>query len=322
MNDVIMKATRDGYGEGVVELGEKNKNVVVLTGDLKESTRVEEFSKKFPERFIECGVAEQNMMGIAAGLAAAGKLPFVSSYAVFSPGRNWDQMRVSVCYSNLPVNIMGAHTGVSVGPDGATHQALEDITITRVLPNMTVVVPCDYLETKKATLAAETVKGPYYCRFAREKTPVITTPETPFKIGKAEILADFGTDAAILACGPLVYQSLVAAKELEEEGIKVRVVNNHTIKPMDIHTVLKAARDCGAIVTVEEHQIMGGMGSAVAEILGQNFPVPMEMIGMANCFGESGQPEELLEKYGMSVKAIKEAVKKIVVRKLDKNKEK
>ena len=314
--DVEQIPTRNGYGEGVVELGEKNKDVVVLTGDLKESTRVEEFAKRFPERFIECGVAEQNMMGIAAGLSAAGKIPFVSSYAVFSPGRSWDQLRVSVCYSNLNVNIVGAHTGVSVGPDGVTHQALEDIAITRVLPNMTVVVPCDAIETKKATLVAAGMAGPYYSRFAREKTPVITTPETPFKIGRAEIFADYGEDAAILACGPLVYQSLVAAFELEKEGVKVRVINNHTIKPMDIGMVMKAARDCGAVVTVEEHQVMGGMGSAVAEILAKNYPVPMEMIGMQDYFGESGQPEELLEKYGMSVEAIKMAVKNVIKRKV------
>ena len=313
--DVEQVPTRNGYGEGVIQLGEKNKDVVVLTGDLKESTRVEEFSKRFSERFIECGVAEQNMMGIAAGLASAGKIPFVSSYAVFSPGRSWDQLRVSVCYSNLNVNIVGAHTGVSVGPDGATHQALEDIAITRVLPNMTVVVPCDSIETKKATLAAADMQGPYYSRFAREKTPVITTAETPFEIGKAEIFADYGDDAAILACGPLVYQSLVAAKELEKEGIKVRVINNHTIKPMDVTTIMKAARDCGAIVTVEEHQVMGGMGSAVAEVLAKHYPVAIEMIGMQDTFGESGQPEELLEKYGMSVVKIKEAVKKVISRK-------
>ncbi|KKU28644.1 MAG: Transketolase central region [Candidatus Amesbacteria bacterium GW2011_GWA2_47_11b] len=313
--DVEQVPTRNGYGDGLLELGARVGEIVVLTGDLKESTRVEEFAKRFPERFIECGVAEQNMMGIAAGLASAGKIPFVSSYAVFSPGRSWDQLRVSVCYSNLNVNIVGAHTGVSVGPDGATHQALEDIAITRVLPNMTVVVPCDYWETKKATLAAASRLGPYYSRFTREKTPVMTTEETPFEIGKAAVFADYGDDAAILACGPLVYQSLVAAKELEKEGIKVRVINNHTIKPMDVTTVMKAARDCGAIVTVEEHQVMGGMGSAVAEILVKNYPVPMEFIGMPDAFGESGQPEELLEKYGMSVREIKEAVRNVILRK-------
>ena len=333
-HDVEQTPTRDGYGEGLVELGETNPGVVVLTGDLKESTRVEAFAKKYPERFIECGVAEQNMVGIAAGLAAAGKIPFISSYAVFSPGRSWDQCRVSVCYSNLNVKIAGAHTGVSVGPDGATHQALEDIAIMRVLPNMTVVVPCDAIETKKMTLASVARPGPVYFRFAREKTPVITTAETPFEIGKAEVLWDsqnfqfsnsnfqiisefsnLQNQVAIVACGPLVYQSLVAAKELHGEGIGTTVVNNHTVKPMDAATITKVARDCGAVVTVEEHQIMGGMGSAVAEVLAANYPVPMEYVGMPNKFGESGQPEELLEKYGMSVAAIKEAVKRVMPRK-------
>ena len=314
--DVEQIPTRNGYGEGVVELGEKNKDVVVLTGDLKESTRVEEFAKRFPERFIECGVAEQNMMGIAAGLAAAGKIPFVSSYAVFSPGRSWDQLRVSVCYSNLNVNIVGAHTGVSVGPDGVTHQALEDIAITRVLPNMTVVVPCDAIQAKKATQAIAGIPGPCYLRLTREPTSVITALDSFFEIGKAQILAEYGQDAAIVACGPLVYQSLVAAKELEKEGVGVIVVNNHTIKPMDVGMIMKVARNCGVVVTVEEHQVMGGMGSAVAEVLAKNYPVPMEMIGMQDCFGESGQPEELLEKYGMSVAAIKKAVKNVIKRKV------
>src|SRR3989344_625341 len=234
-----MVPTRNGYGEGLLELGEKNTKVVVLTGDLAESTRVLEFAKKYPQRFIECGVAEQNMTGIAAGLAAAGKIPFVSSYAVFAPGRSWDQTRVSVAYSNLNVKIAGAHTGVSVGPDGATHQALEDIAIMRVLPNMTVVVPCDSVETKKCTLAAADRPGPVYFRFAREKTPVVTTAESPFEIGRAETLFEAGQDAAIVACGPLVYQSLVAAKSLESEGVKVTVINNHTIKPMDTIAVLR-----------------------------------------------------------------------------------
>lgn len=319
--DVEQIPTRHGYGEGLLELGEKNPNVVVLTGDLAESTRVLEFAKKYPDRFFECGVAEQNMMGIAAGLAAAGKIPFISSYAVFSPGRSWDQCRVSVCYSNLNVKIAGAHTGVSVGPDGATHQALEDIAITRVLPNMTVIVPCDAIETKKCTLAASNAVGPVYFRFAREKTPIMTTAETPFEIGKTEVFWDSNHESGIMnnvgiiACGPLVYQSLIAAKELHAEGIGTMVINNHTVKPMDVGTIMKVARDCGAIVTVEEHQIMGGMGSAVAEVLAANYPVPMEFVGMQNTFGESGQPEELLLKYGMSVKAIKESVKKVIARK-------
>ncbi len=314
--DVEMIPTRNGYGEALVELGESNPDVFVLTGDLAESTRALEFAKKFPERFVEVGVAEQNMMGIAAGLAASGKTPFISSYAVFSPGRSWDQMRVSVALSNLNVKIVGAHTGVSVGPDGATHQALEDIAITRVLPNMTVVVPCDSIETKKLTLGAAKLNGPVYFRFAREKTAVITTSETPFEIGKAEILWESkNPEVAIVACGPLVYEALIAAKELEQNGIQTLVVNNHTVKPMDEKTIISVARKTGAVVTVEEHQVNGGMGSAVAEVLAKNHPVPMEFIGMQDHFGESGEPEELLEKYNMKAKDIIEAVKKVITRK-------
>lgn len=320
--------TRNGYGEALLELGESNPDVVVLTGDLAESTRVLEFAKKFPDRFIECGVAEQNMMGIAAGLAANDKIPFISSYAVFSPGRSWDQMRVSVAYSNLNVKIAGAHTGVSVGPDGATHQALEDIAITRVLPNMTVVVPCDSIETKKATLAGAKLVGPYYFRFAREKTPVITDRDTRFEIGKSEIFWDSVTHSsslkshvsnsvAIIGCGPLVYECLLAAKKLHEDGIESIVVNNHTVKPMDVQTITKVAKLTGAIVTVEEHQVQGGMGSAVAEVLVKNYPVPMEFVGMQDTFGESGEPNELLEKYKMKSRDISEACKRVLARKLN-----
>ncbi len=312
--DVEQVPTRNGYGEGVVALGEKNPNVVVLTADLSDSTRANMFQEKFPERFIECGIAEQNMMGIAAGLALSGKIPFVSSYAVFVPGRCWDQLRISVCYSKANVKVVGAHAGISVGPDGATHQALEDIASVRCLPNIIVVVPCDSIETKKATVAFGEYKGPAYFRFAREKTPVMTTEDTPFQIGKAEVFKD-GTDVTIVACGPLVYQSLVAAKELVKDGILAEVINNHTIKPMDKLTIAASAKKTGAVVTVEEHQITGGLGGAVAEVLAENFPVPMERVGMPDCFGESGSPEELLEKYGMSVKKIKEAVKNVLKKK-------
>lgn len=312
--DIQQIPTRNGYGEGLLELGQVDEKVVVLTADLAESTRVEEFGKKYPERFIECGVAEQNMMGIAAGLALYGKTPFVSSYAVFSPGRSWDQLRVSVCYSQANVKIAGAHTGISVGPDGATHQALEDIAITRTLPNLTVVVPCDSIETKKATLALGHMQGPAYFRFGREKTPVMTTVETPFVVGKAEIFRP-GKDVAIIGSGPVLYNALLAAMDLEKEGISAMVVNNHTIKPIDSQTIIQAAKTCGAVVTVEEHQVMGGCGSAVAEVLVQNFPVPVEMVGMQNTFGESGKPEELLSKYKMDKTAIIEAVRKVIKRK-------
>ncbi len=312
--DVQTAGTRDGYGQALLELGEKNHDIVVLTADLAESTRVEEFGKKFPERFIECGVAEQNMMGIAAGLALGGKIPFVSSYAVFSPGRSWDQLRVSVCYTEANVKVAGAHTGISVGPDGATHQALEDIAIVRVLPNIVVEVPCDAIEAKKTTLAAAAHKGPFYFRFGREKTPIITTDDAPFEVGKAQVLKD-GDDATIVACGPLVYQSLLAAKQLEDKGINVRVINNHTIKPIDTLTLAKAAKETGAIVTVEEHQITGGLGGAVAEALVKNYPVPMEFIGVQDTFGESGNTDELYEKYGMSTDAIYKAVQDVIRRK-------
>ena len=312
--DIEQVPTRNGYGEGLLELGADDPRVVVLTADLAESTRVDGFAKKFPERFVECGVAEQNMMGVAAGLALYGKTAFVSSYAVFSPGRNWDQLRVSVCYSNANVKVAGAHTGISVGPDGATHQALEDIAITRTLPNLTVVVPCDSIETKKATIALGNMNGPAYFRFAREKTPVMTTGITPFQIGKAIIFRE-GTDVCVIGSGPVLYNALLAAIELEKEGISVMVVNNHTIKPIDSTTIIAAAKKCGAVVTLEEHQVMGGCGSAVCEVLAQNYPVPVEMVGMQNSFGESGKPEELIEKYGMGVGAVKNAIKQVLKRK-------
>jgi len=312
--DVEQIPTRNGYGDALVELGEKDPRIMVLTGDLSESTRANGFQKKFPNRFVECGVAEQNMMGVAAGLALSGKIPFVSSYAVFVPGRNWDQLRVSVCYTNANVKVAGAHAGISVGPDGATHQALEDIAITRVLPNLTVVVPCDYLETKKATIALAEMVGPAYFRFAREKTPVITTEKTPFEIGKAIVLQE-GKDVTIAGCGPLLYEALVAAHQLEADGISCEIINCHTLKPFDDGTLAKSVKKTGCCVTVEEHQITGGLAGAVAESLSRNQPVPIENIGMPNHFGESGEPNELLEKYGMTAKYIVAAAKKVMKRK-------
>ena len=306
--------TRNGYGEGLVEAGKRDKNVVVLCADLTNSTRSGMFKEVFPERFIEVGVAEQNMMGVAAGLALSGKIPFVSTYAVFCPGVNWSQLRVSVCQSDANVKLTGAHAGVSVGPDGMSHQALEDIAITRCLPGLVVLAPCDAIETKKATIAAAKWKGPVYLRFAREATPVFTTEKTPFKIGRAEIFRQ-GKDATIIACGPLVYNSLIAAERLNKQGIDVRVINNHTIKPMDTKTIIKAAKETRAIVTVEEHQVMGGMGSAVAEVLAKNFPVPIEMVGVQDRWGESGQPDELIEHFGLGVNSIVRAVKKVIRRK-------
>jgi len=308
------KPTRDGYGQGLIELGKKDKNVVVLCADLTGSTRSKMFKDEFPDRFIEVGIAEQNMMGLAAGLALVGKIPFVSTYSVFCPGRNWDQLRISVAYNQANVKLTGAHAGISVGQDGATHQGLEDIAIVRVLPNMTILAPCDVIETKKATIAAGKMEGPVYLRFAREATPVFTTVDTPFRIGEAEVFRK-GQDASIIACGPIVYEALLAAEELSKEGIDVRVINNHTIKPIDDEMIIKAAQETGAIVTGEDHQVIGGLGSAVAEVLSKNHPVPIEMIGVQDRFGESGAPEELMEEFGLVAVNIKEAVKKVLKRK-------
>ncbi len=297
-----------------MELGKYNQDVVVLSADLTESTRTLEFSKKYPGRFIEAGVAEQNMAGMAAGLAFEGKIPFASSFSVFSPGRNWDQIRVSICYSKANVKIAGSHAGLVTGEDGATHQALEDIAITRCLPNMVVLVPCDVLEAKKATVAAALYKGPVYLRFAREKVPVITTFETPFEIGKALVLRE-GDDATVIACGTMVYPALEAAESLAAEGYSVRVINNPSIKPLDTGLIVAAALQTGAVVTAEEHQINGGLGGAVAEVLAMNAPVPQEMVAVADTFGESGRPEELLSKYGLTPEHIASAVKRAIGRK-------
>lgn len=307
-----MLPTRDGYGHGVVEAGEKNDKVVVLCCDLTESTRSLWFKERFPERFIEVGVAEQNMAGIAAGLAQEGYIPFMSSYAVFSPGRNWDQIRVSISYSNNNVKIIGAHAGISVGPDGATHQALEDIAIMRALPNMVVLAPCDAQEARKAIHAAVAYAGPVYIRLTREKTPVMTTSKTPFAIGTANVFVSGGTDVTIIGCGPLVYEALVAARELEKKGVHAEVINCPSVKPLDRATILKSVKKTGCVVTVEEHQVHGGLFGAVSELLAQEYPVPIIPIGMPDTFGESGQPDELLQKYGMKSKHIIAAVKKVL----------
>lgn len=315
--DVEQKPTRDGYGDGLLIAGEKNPNVVVLCADLTESTRSHKFAEKFPERFFEIGVAEQNMATIAAGLGISGKIPFISSYAVFSPGRNWEQIRTTISYNDSNVKIAGAHAGISVGPDGATHQAVEDIATMRVMANMKVFVPCDAIEARKATVAAAKIWGPIYLRFGREKTPVFTADSTPYTPGKAEIFwsAKKKSEALIVGCGPILYNALVAARELEDENIFVTVLNSHTVKPLDENTIVALAKKCGAVVTVEEHQVMGGLGGAVAELLAKNYPAPMEFVGMQNTFGESGAPAELMEKYGMGAKDIKSAVKRVVRRK-------
>lgn len=314
--DVEQIPIRNGYGEGLIIAGEKDPNVVVLCADLTESTRSEAFAKKFPERFFELGVAEQNLATVAAGLGISGKIPFISSYATFSPGRNWEQIRTTISYNDSNVKIAGHHAGISVGPDGATHQAVEDIATMRVMANMKVFVPCDAMEARKVTVAAAQIWGPVYLRFARERTPIVTTEETPFTPGRAEVFWESRKpQVAIIACGTLVYNALMAAKELEKEKIGTIVVNNHTVKPMDEHTIVDAAKKCGAIVTVEEHQVAGGMGSAVAELLAKKHPTPQEFIGMQGIFGESGAPAELIEKYGMGVKDIKRAVEKVIKRK-------
>ena len=313
---ILQKPTRDGYGEGLVAAGEADKNVVALSADLTESTRAEAFAKKFPERFFECGVAEQNMAAIAAGLGVSGKIVFISSYATFSPGRNWEQIRTTISYNDSNVKIAGHHAGISVGPDGATHQAIEDIATMRVMANMKVFVPCDTIEAKKATLAAAKIWGPVYLRFGREKTPLFTTEATPFVPGKAEIFWQSPKpQVVIISCGILLYNALIAARDLEKEDkISTIVLNCHTIKPIDEKEIIALARKIGAVVTVEEHQVMAGLGGAVAEVLAKHAPTPMEFVGMKDTFAESGPPGALIEKYGMGVKDIKAAVKRALRR--------
>jgi len=292
--------TRDGYGDGVTEAGKTNKNIVVLCCDLTESTRSETFKKAFPDQFIQMGIAEQALASIGAGLSLAGKVPFISSYAAFSPGRNWEQIRTTVALQNSNVKIAGAHAGLSVGPDGATHQMLEDIALMRVMPNMTVEVPCDYFETKKTTIAGAKMIGPFYFRFARAASPVFTTQKTPFKIGKAEIFR-FGSDVTFVAAGPVLYEALMAAEQLSKEhGIEARVINAHSIKPFDTKTLIQAAKETGAIVTIEEAQVSGGLAGVVCETLSLTCPVPVERVGVQDTFGESGEPNQLLEAHGLT----------------------
>ncbi|MEK7607842.1 MAG: transketolase C-terminal domain-containing protein [Patescibacteria group bacterium] len=316
--DVEQVPIRKGFGQGLLEAGEKDTNMVGLCADLTESTQMHLFAEKFPKRFVEIGVAEQNLVTVASGMASMGKIPFVSSYAMFSPGRNWEQIRTTIAYNDVPVKIIGSHAGVSVGPDGGTHQAIEDIALMRVLPNMTVISPCDHIEAKKATIEAAKTKTPIYIRLIRDKTPVITTENTPFEIGKAQIYFEPITgkpDVAIIATGALVYRALMVARELEKEKVGVTVVNLSTIKPLDEKIILAVAKSTGAIVTVEEHQIAGGMGSAIAELLASNLPVPIEFIGICDKFGQSGTPVELVEHYGMGTSHIKTAVMKVLKRK-------
>ncbi|MFB2021791.1 transketolase family protein [Pseudoflavonifractor sp. P01025] len=308
MNKIPM---RDGYGKALLKLIGDGKPVVALDADVAKSTRTVWVRDQYPEHFLDMGIAEQDMVGTASGLALGGIIPFASTYGVFLAGRAWDQIRTTVCYNNLNVKLAGAHAGISVGPDGATHQALEDVALMRVLPNMTVVVPCDAVETEKATLALAEREGPCYIRFGREAVPVITDEDSPFEIGKANVLRD-GKDAVLFANGAMVYEGLEAAKQLAGEGIDLMVVNLHTVKPLDQEAVVAAARKTGRVITAEEHQAAGGMGSAVAECLAQNYPVPMRILGMQDGFGESGAPDELMKRYGFSSDAIYQAVKDFV----------
>lgn len=318
MDDVEQVPIRKGFGIGLKLAGEEDANVVALCADLTESTQMHIFKERFPERFVEIGVAEQNLVTVASGMAAMGKIPFASSYAMFSPGRNWEQIRTTIAYNDRKVVIVGSHAGISVGPDGGTHQAIEDIALMRVLPNMSVVSPCDSLEAEKATQSIAQNDLPTYLRLAREKTPVMTTKETPFEIGKAQIFwePDHGiAHVGIIATGALVHKALCAARELEKKGIKTKVMNLATIKPLDTTAIIALAKETKAIVTVEEHQIAGGMGSAVAELLAQQFPVPIEFIGVHDLFGQSGTPSQLIEHYGMGQKKIEEAIVKVLNRK-------
>ncbi len=320
--DVEQLPIRKGFGEGLLAAGERDRNVVGLCADLTESTQMHLFKAKFPERFVEIGVAEQNLATVASGLAAMGKIPFMSSYAMFSPGRNWEQIRTTIAYNDRPVIVVGSHAGVSVGPDGGTHQAIEDIALMRAMPNMVVVSPCDSIEAKKATLAlaerAAKLGKPAYIRLIREKTPVITTEATPFEIGKSRAFFEpiaGNPEVAIIATGALVYKALQAAKELEKEKVAATVINLSTIKPLDEDGIVRAAKSAGAVVTVEEHQVAGGMGSAVAELLAAKFPVPMEFVGVQDEFGQSGTPDELIEHYGMGASHIKAAALRAIKRK-------
>lgn len=317
--DVEQVPIRQGFGEGLLEAGIQDENVVALCADLTDSTKMNLFAEKFPDRFIEIGVAEQNLVTVASGMAGMGKIPFVSSYAMFSPGRNWEQIRTTIAYNDRPVKIAGSHAGISVGPDGGTHQAIEDMAIMRVMPNMVLISPCDSIEAKKATIACAKTKEPTYIRLAREKTPIMTTLDTPFEIGKGQIvfIPEQGlAEVGIIATGALLFKALVCAKDLEKKGIKVKVLNISTIKPLDEEAIVALAKETKCIVTVEEHQIKGGLGGAVAECLSLYYPTPIEFIGVDDKFGQSGTPDELIEHYGMGVESIKKAVEKVMKRKI------
>ena len=308
---MAMEPTRKGFGEGLVEAGEKDESIVALSADLVESTQVEPFAKAFPDRFIEMGVAEQNLVTVASGMSAVGKKPFVTSYASFSPGRNWEQIRTTICLNDRPVKVVGCHSGVSVGPDGATHQMLEDIALMRSLPNMIVVAPCDSIEAKKATIELAKLDKPSYLRLTREKTAVITTEESAFKIGKANVMLE-GNNLTIIACGPLVYEALKAAKELEKSGLSVEVINSHTIKPLDEKTIISSAKKTSLVFTLEEAQSVGGLGGAVAELLSEQLPTKVVRLGVQNRFGQSGTIDELWKEYGLDSASVVKSINKTI----------
>ena len=311
MNKVPM---RDGYGQALLQMCAERDDIMVLDADVAKSTRSVWIRDKFPDKFLDMGICEQDMVGTAAGMALGGMIPFISTYCVFLAGRAWDQIRTTVCYNKLNVKFAGAHAGISVGPDGATHQSLEDVALTRVLPGMTVVVPCDAEETRKATLAIAEINGPCFVRFGREAVPVVTDESTPFELGKARLVRE-GSDATVFANGAMVYEATQAAEKLAAEGISVCVYDLHTIKPLDAEAIVAAAKKTGAIVTAEEHQAAGGMGGAVAECLALNCPVPMEMVAVQDSFGESGQPQELMDRYGLNADAIEAKIKAVLARK-------
>lgn len=309
-----MIATRDAYGEALAALGETNKDIVVLDADLSGSTKTAVFGKKFPDRFFNIGIAEQDMVGTAAGLAAAGKIPFVSTFAIFATGRAWEQVRQSVAYPRQNVKIVATHAGITVGEDGASHQSVEDIAVMRVIPNMTVIVPADGIEARKVIEAVAKYKGPVYVRAARGKSPVVLDDSYNFEIGKGRVLSE-GSDISIIACGIMVPKALEAAGMLKKEGLSVRVINMSTIKPLDKDIIIKAAKETGGVVTAEEHSIIGGLGSAVAEVLAENHPAPMKRVGIEDKFGTSGDADKLMELYGLTATNIANAAREVVKRK-------
>ena len=307
------KDTRSGFGDGIVEVARKNSDVVALTADLAGSLKLGQFIKEFPERFFQCGIGEANMIGIGAGLTIGGKIPYTTTFANFSTGRVYDQIRQSVAYSGKNVKICASHAGLTLGEDGATHQILEDIGMMKMLPGMTVIVPCDYAQTKAATIAIADYVGPVYLRFGRPVWPIFTS-DLKFEIGKAQFFSE-GTDVTIVACGHLVWKAIEAGKILEEKGISVEVINMHTVKPLDEEAILKSIRKTKCVVTAEEHNIIGGLGDAVAQVAAKHFPIPVEYVGTQDTFGESGTPTQLLEKYGLTAEHIVAAAEKVISRK-------